>query len=124
MNIGSWPARRIFWVSLLWELALTAVIMLHVTNMFASVASTGSGGVGASADSAELLAMLFLIIAAPLIFIGIWVRQGRHGIVKALKILFAVVVSFVCVVALVATGVIAWLFRNGSAIGFGIERAR
>ena len=95
MNIGSWPARRIFWVSLLWELTLSAVIVLHVTNMFVSVGSTGSGGVGASADVGELLAMLFLIIAAPPIFIGVWVVQGNHGLVKGLKILFAVVLSFV-----------------------------
>ena len=121
MNIGSWPARRIFWISLLWELALTAVIVLRVTNMFVSVASTGSGGVGASVDSAQLLAMLFLIIAAPLILIGIWVRHGKHGIVKALKILFSVVLSLVCVVVLIVTGVIAWLFRHGG-VGYGIER--
>src|SRR5436309_10493497 len=113
MNIGSWPARRIFWISLLWELALTAVIVLHVTNMFVSVASTGSAGVGASADLAELLAMLFLIIAAPPIFIGIWIRQGNHGIIKALKILFSVVLSFVFALVVVAALVIAWAALSG-----------
>src|SRR2546425_12723399 len=113
MNIGSWPARRIFWLSLVWELALSAVIVLHVTNRFVSVGSTGSGGVGASADVGELLAMLFLIIAAPPIFIGVWVVQGNHGLVKGLKILFAVVLSFVLAFVAVAALVITWASLSG-----------
>ena len=126
MNIGSWPARRIFWVSLLWELTLSAVIVLHVTNMFVSVGSTGSGGVGASADVGELLAMLFLIIAAPPIFIGVWVVQGNHGLVKGLKILFAVVLSFVLAFVAVAALVITWASLSGHnfSVGYGIERTR
>ena len=118
MNIGSWPARRIFWFSLLWELALTAIFVMRA--VFLDV-DAGGGAAGVHVDSVELLAMLFLMIAPPLILIAVWLRQGKYGIVKALKILFAVVLSFVCVVALIAAGAIA-LFSHGFAIGFGIER--
>ena len=61
-----------------------------------------------------------------LIFIGVWVQQGNHGIVKGLKILFAVVLSLVLALVVVAALVIAWTALSGHnlSIGYGIERTR